>query len=193
MLEHRCRTRTSHAACPRRVTKPAQVSGGIPGGAQAACSCRQQLLLSGDEGWESGSSLRDSPDSSRAWGQLGAQQSEGKKEQLSFKRHGHFVHLNASAEVTKAQLDEQAVSKHCDSPRRAPLPDSALKDPSRASWERLLGDTSVFVAAAGELPKCQNTFAQGILALLLWEAHTAAGALWRIFSSLRVIASSLFC
>lgn len=128
-----------------------------------------------------------------AWGQLGAQQSEGKKEQLSFKRHGHCVHLNASAEVTKAQLDEQAVSKHCDSPRRAPLPDSALKDPSRASWERLLGDTSVFVAAAGELPKCQNTFAQGILALLLWEAHTAAGALWRIFSSLRVIASSLFC
>lgn len=121
-------------------------------------------------------------------GQLGAQQSEGKKEQLSFKKHGHCVHLNASAEVTKAQLDEQAVSKHCDSPHRAPLPDSALKDPSRASWERLLGDSFVFVAAAGELPKCQNTFAQGILALLLWEAHTAAGALRSTFSSLRAVA-----
>lgn len=75
------------------------------------------------------------------------QQSEGKKEQVSFKRHGHCVHLNASAEVTKAQqdpqLDEQAVSNHCDSPHRAPLPDSALKDPSEASWERLLGDTCV--------------------------------------------------
>lgn len=43
------------------------------------------------------------------------QWTEGKKEQVSFKKHGHCVHLNGSAEVTKARWDPhlgEQVARH---------------------------------------------------------------------------------
>lgn len=61
-------------------------------------------------------------------------QTEGKKQQGSFKKkpHGYCVHLNGSTEVTKAwwdpRLGELVVSTRCDSALRAPFPGSVLRD-----------------------------------------------------------------